>query len=255
MHLTNFSVNKTDTSFVRCGATESVENSKWSLDFFYHYLDEQGVETDVLKGEIERVTVATILTGMSEVRSFHTRYGVHRHTFYELYGIDILLNSELKLHVMEIHISPSLNSKGSQLDFSLKFPMVLDLLRIARIIDCNAKAENPCPALDLLDKAYRSSISHTRRMEVDSKAVHPWDRPVFADFVIVRDLLEEKARRGGFKRVYPKRKTMQLYEQVFDSMKYCDIVLGSWVAMSPEDRFKVLHRSWGTYVAAMKDIP
>jgi tubulin polyglutamylase TTLL4 len=133
--------------------------------------------------------------------------------------------------------------------------MVFDLLRIARIVDCNPRAESPCPILGLLDRAYRSAISHTRRMQVDSKAVRSWDRPVFADFVIVRGLLEEKARKGGFSRVYPKRKTMRLYEQMFDSMKYYDIVLGSWVAMSPEDRFKVLHRSWGAYIAVMKDIP
>jgi tubulin polyglutamylase TTLL4 len=254
MHLTNFSVNKKDARFVRCGRAESIENSKWSLDFFYHYLDEQGIDTTALKCDIERVTVATILAGMSEVRSFHSRCGVHRPTCYELYGIDILLDSELKPHVMEINISPSLNSKDSHLDFNLKYPMVLDLLRIARIVDCNPKADSPCPALVLLDKAYRTSIDHTRLTQVESKVVNAWDRPAFADFVIVRDFLEEKVRRSGFKRVYPKRKTMQLYEQVFDSMKYCDIVLGSWVAMSPEDRLKVLRRSWGTYVAAMNGI-
>jgi hypothetical protein len=65
MHLTNFSVNRMDASFVKCGATESVENLRWSLDFFYHYLDEQRFKTAGLKGEIECVTVATILAGMS----------------------------------------------------------------------------------------------------------------------------------------------------------------------------------------------
>jgi hypothetical protein len=62
-------------------------------------------------------------------------------------------------------------------------------------------------------------------------------QPVFADFVI-----EEKVRRGGFRRIYRKRKTMQLCEQVIDSMEYCDMVLHSWVAMSPENSFKLLRR-------------
>jgi tubulin polyglutamylase TTLL4 len=254
MHLTNFAVNRVDTSFVSCQESESIENSKWSLPFLFRYLEVEGIDVVALKKDIESVAVTTILAGMIEIRDFHRRYVTHRHTCYELYGIDILLDSDLKPYVMEINISPSLNSKDSKLDFSLKFPLMLDLLRVARIIRCNAKLNNPCPGVFLMDKAYRSSLTHQRRVDVESQGVDPWLAPVFADFAIVRDFVEEKQRLGGFHRVFPKRTPGNAYDHLFSSKKYEDLVLGAWVQKSASDRHRALLRSWPSYASAMSQL-
>jgi tubulin polyglutamylase TTLL4 len=255
MHLTNFSVNKNDKNFVRTAqGNESISNSKWSLRFLLQYLEENGIDSIKVMSDIESITTATILSGMMEVKSFHTRYVIHRHTCYELYGIDVLLDETLKPHIIEINISPSLNSTNSELDFNLKFPLMLDVLRMVRIVDCNAKLMNPCPAIGILDKEYRKSLSGGRRRLVETKSVNPWDSPVFADFVIIRDFLEEKQLLGGFHRLYPKRKTASVYSLILGSLQYEDLVLADWLSKTPRARFLAIRTNLDKYVEVIDRI-
>ena len=316
-HLTNFSVNKSDSKFIKSTSSdpteEKVENSKWSLSYFLNYIDQIGIESTKVMKDIERVVCMTIIAGMSEVRSFHNRHVIHRHTSYELYGLDVILDSDLHPHIMEVNISPSLNSTDSPLDFRLKYPMVIDILNMARIVDCNPKSDNPCPGMVLVDKECRLSMAKGRTTEVeslyknfneseiqsprrvkskglsslssmtsprlDSSQMHqnasamaalpslnknrkkqigvkksPWNSPVFADFVMIRDFIEEKKRLGGFHRIYPKRKTMDEYTVCFNSMRYHDIVFGSWIKMSNEQRLNVLRKNWNVYCQTMNKI-
>lgn len=372
-HLTNFSVNKSDAKFIKSTSSdlteEKVENSKWSLSFLLNYLDRIGIDSQNVMKELERVTCMTIIAGMCEVRSFHNRHVIHRHTSYELYGIDVILDEGLRPHIMEVNISPSLNSTDSPLDFRLKYPMVIDILNIARIIDCNPKLDNPCPGMALIDKECRLSMAKGRTTEVETlfkmsssssssslptsrraktkssclydkstfssnssfqsfsslnasssrrsklvkassnqsltavsdadendNAKNPsnqsleeiqrtnssqqnlnlnidtddevaceksvscfnmrksWNRPAFADFVMIRDFIEEKQRMGGFHRIYPKRKTMDHYSLCFNNMRYHDIVFGSWIKMTNDDRLKVLRKNWKVYKDTMDKI-
>ncbi|XP_026676430.1 tubulin polyglutamylase ttll-4-like [Diaphorina citri] len=52
-----------------------------------------------------------------------------RYCSYELFGIDILLDSKLKPWLLEVNISPSLHS-SSPLDLAVKGPLVQDLFNI-----------------------------------------------------------------------------------------------------------------------------
>lgn len=254
MHLTNYSVNKKDESFVAATDGESVENSKWSLRFLLSHLEEMGINSSEVMKDIERAVVMTLLASLTEVRGFHNRYVLHRHTSYELYGVDVMLDSNLKPHIIEVNISPSLVANDSKLDWNLKYPLVLDVLRMARIVNCSAKKEDGCPALVLIDRKYRMSMACGRKSSVESGAEDPWKSPVFADFVMVRDFLEEKSRMGGFRRIFPKRTTMDEYKECFDSMRYDDIVLAKWVAMSNDERVRVLSQHFQSYVDDMADL-
>ena len=53
-----------------------------------------------------------------------------KHSCHELFGFDILLDEHLKPWLVEVNISPSLNS-SSPLDVAVKGAMVADLLRLA----------------------------------------------------------------------------------------------------------------------------
>ena len=254
MHLTNYSVNKKDESFVAANEGESVQNSKWSLKFLLHYLDTIGVNSKDVMKDVERAVVMTFLAGMTEVKGFHNRYVLHRHTSCELYGVDVLLDSNLKPHIIEVNISPSLVANDSKLDWNLKYPLVLDVLRMARIVNCSAKKEDPCPALVLIDRNYRLSMANGRKSSVESGTEDPWKQPVFADFVMIRDFLEEKSRLGGFHRIFPTRKTMNDYTRCFDSMRYDDIVLSRWIAMDDQQRVAVLRKHFQTYIDGMSEV-
>jgi tubulin polyglutamylase TTLL4 len=78
----------------------------------------------------------------------------------------------------------------------------------------------------------------------------PWDwtDPAFADLVIVRDFLEEKRVAGGFRRVFPRRKTMAQFVPCIEKLGYCDRVFLEWVGMDSEARLRALDRGREAYV-------
>lgn len=254
MHLTNFSINRNDQQFVRNTTVESVQNSKWSLQFMQEYFDNNGVDSVALMSEIHRVVTGTLVAGMAAVGEHHSRFVIHHHMAFELYGIDIILDENLKPYVMEVNISPSLSGLDSKFDFDLKFEVMLDVLRTIRIVDCNPTYENPCPSLQLLEKEMRLSMANGRTSSVESGHVNPWSDPVFADYTIVRDTIEEKQRCGGFKRIYPAKKNFDFVSKCFPTMKYQDIVLGKWIQMNKADRYQVLQKNLGKYKATLESI-
>jgi len=237
VHLTNFSLNKDDEGFVHCMSEEEhIEDSKWSIPFFKQYMNSIGVNVDQLFENLERVSIGTIIAGFSTIRTHHNNHVKGRHTSYELYGIDIILDENLKPHVLEINISPGMSGTDSPLDYNIKNRLMHDTLRMARIIDCNSLLKDPCPGIEKIDYECKVSISKDRTRRVENNTENPWDNPVFADYMIIRDILEEKRIVGGFRRVFPKKKSLKKFYHYFDRMKYHDIVLTKWIEMPKEER-------------------
>jgi tubulin polyglutamylase TTLL4 len=254
-NLTNFSLNGEDAGFVRSeSGQETVANSKWSLDFFLDYLAGSGVDVVALMRDLEYVTISTVIAGVCAIREHHRKYIAHRHTSYEMYGIDILLDENLRSYVMEINISPGMDGSDSLLDQRLKEPLMNDLLRMARFVDCDCQSADPCPGIELVDRAWRSSVSAGRKAKVVADGEDPWLNPVFSDFVSIRDFIEEKELDTGFRRVYPKRNTMRLFDEHFDEMEYRDLVFQAWIAKLPEERLRVVKRSFSSYGSEMAKI-
>lgn len=253
MHLTNFSTNKTDKLFIRSkNGVEKVENSKWSLPFLLKHLNEQfQVDTNALMNEIERVIVGTIIAGVCAIRVEHFKSIPTHHTSYELYGLDIILDENMKPYIIEVNISPAMSGLDSQLDLEIKTRLMLELLNMARIIECDAMLEHPCPAIDKIEEKIKESLTEQRVNSVEKGGVDPWISPVFADFVYVRDFAEEYSRRRGFKLIFPVKETMIQYFPCFDKMIYQDLVLSKWVAKSDDEKLSILSTHWNVYKSVM----
>jgi tubulin polyglutamylase TTLL4 len=251
MHLTNFALNKEDSSFVRCTGEECVADSKWSLQFWKQYVREQGFDCEAIMAEMERVTIATVIAGFCAIRKTHQQNVLHRHTSYELYGIDIMLDENMKAHLIEINISPSMSGLDSDLDQRLKLPLNLDVLRLARIIECDATAPTPCPGVLAIDRRYQETITLRRQTSVERHVIDPWASPVFGDFVMVRDYLEETDIKTGFRLVYPTPENFKTFAPCFDRMRYHDIVFTAWIAMDDARRTEIMQRSWSVYADEM----
>jgi tubulin polyglutamylase TTLL4 len=253
-NLTNYSLNKDDDGFVAAkGGVEKVNNSKWSLEFFMEYLKKSGVDTEGLLRDIEKVTISTVIAGVCAIRKHHRTYITHRHTSYELYGIDILLDENLKPFVMEINISPGMDGSDSPLDKRLKRPLMHETLKMARFIRCDCRKAAPCPGIDLMDARWKSSMSESRQNAVMT-GEDPWKSPVFGDLVHIRDFLEEKHIETGFRRVYPKRKTLAEFAKCFDVVEYSDLVFHGWIAKSEAERLALIEKGFSGYKAIMEDI-
>jgi tubulin polyglutamylase TTLL4 len=92
----------------------------------------------------------------------------HRHTSHELYGIDIMLDEQLKAHPI---------AAASQRAWRPAH---------ARIAKCGTRGPDPSPGIDLIDEHWASSrLSRAGWRSSGARSVH--GPPVFPDFVIGGD--------------------------------------------------------------------
>ena len=254
MHLTNFSMNKNDRNYILTSGKESIQNSKWSLQFFIQYIESQGINSKDLMSRIEKVITAALIAGLTTIREHHFKCIQHRHTSYELYGVDVILDQDLNPYIMEINISPSMEATGSNLDKNIKFPLLIDTLNMARIIKCNSALKDPCPAASLIDSLCNKSLTEERVNDIVNKNKDPWGSPVFADFVCIRDFIEENSYDTKFYRVFPKRKTMKIFSNCFPKKLYFDILFEKWIELPRKKRINILQNSWKVYLEGMNRI-
>lgn len=248
MHLTNYEINKGSENFVECNSPdEKVEDSKWSLTFLWKYLETNGINTKKLKAEIEDLITCTIIAGMCTVRNRHRERIKHkRKSSFELLGVDILLDANLKPYLLEVNVSPGL-SGTSDLDVRIKSKLMVDTYNIVRILDLSAYDTAKSFGYIESEKIYYSSKTNQRVNEVVNENLDPWISPVFADYTIIREFIDEQDRRRGWKRAYPRKKNIEKYRQCFDQYTYEDIVLNKWLLRSKQDRFSVLTINFDMY--------
>jgi tubulin polyglutamylase TTLL4 len=235
-HLTNVSVNRDSDAF-------SVEQQKQSLESLYQILGDRGIDRSIIKRQFERIVAVTIVGASSTIRRYHQNLVKHRHTAFELYGFDILIDETLHCWVLEVNVSPSMSGKDSELDRVQKSEITAEMYNIGRVIDCDPALENPCPFIERYDERWRQSVVECRgRTEPWN-----WDTPIFADMVMVRDFLEEKRATRRFRRVFPRRKTIDEYVNYFGAMGYCDRSFLTWIQMDDQQRLVALNRGRKIY--------
>jgi len=136
VHLTNFSVNKQSPDFIKNECAENVgsgidggESSKWSLVAFKRWLlEREGAEKSrALWSAVTDIFIKTLLSIEAHVSSHVTRLGSsNRDQCFEIYGFDILVDSNLKPWLMEVNCAPSLSS-SSPLDKRIKNELLTDV--------------------------------------------------------------------------------------------------------------------------------
>jgi tubulin polyglutamylase TTLL4 len=245
MHLTNFTINKTSGNFIRFHDHVSPENSKWSLPFFYKYLETVGLNKSEIQSKIENAALLSIIAGFCKIRAEHRRLKRHRKFHFELMGVDLILDANLNPYVCEVNISPDMNCSDSELDYRMKSSLLHDVYHMAQIVDTDPK--DPSSEVKLLDDLVKKSITKERVKNVVEEKENPWKNPVFWDMQIIREFVNEQNLRRGFHRVYPKRATLQNYKDAFDEFDYFDIVLESWVFMNNNSRRLVIEKNLQKY--------
>lgn len=102
MHLTNYSINKFCPQYVNNDDVNACKGHKWSLKCLWSYLEEQGVNTVKLLSDISDVIIKTIISGESAINIFSRIYQSSKYNCYELFGIDILLDENIKPWLLEV---------------------------------------------------------------------------------------------------------------------------------------------------------
>ena len=134
MHLTNYSVNKNSNNFVaNDDPVDDYKGHKWSLMALKDYLRLNGINCDLIFERIEDLVIKTIISTESLVYSAFEMHVPYRNNCFELFGFDILIDSNLKPWLLEVNLSPSLNT-DSPLDLKIKGEMISDMLTLVGIV-------------------------------------------------------------------------------------------------------------------------
>ncbi|XP_075984355.1 uncharacterized protein LOC142982007 isoform X3 [Anticarsia gemmatalis] len=132
MHLTNYSINRLSKNYTPNEDFAACEGHKWTLQTLFQYLKtEKRVDTEALWDSMKDLVIKTIISGEASISSLTKANITSRYNCYELFGIDVLLDEDLKPWLLEVNISPSLHS-ASPLDIHVKGPLVTTVLNIAQ---------------------------------------------------------------------------------------------------------------------------
>ena len=207
MHLTNYAINKKNKNFVfNKGSEKDSEGHKRSLISVFQLLKSQGHDTEKLMTEIERMIVKMFCSVQPILA--HNYYScqpqsVRNDMCFEVLGLDILLDHKLKPYLIEVNHTPSF-STDTPLDKAVKRAVIRDSLVLMNI-----------------DQKHRVKYFKDQKKEFEKRTVNlakpnaGQKEEAARKAKEERDLYEE-AHLGGFKRLYPKEKEEEPYQEFMD---------------------------------------
>ena len=101
-HLTNYSINKKSENFVQNKkASERDYGNKWSLSALSHHLSKMGINMDIVWHNIYDAIIKSFISVENHIyQSFkknqNTNNSAYRSNSFDLFGFDIILDSNLK---------------------------------------------------------------------------------------------------------------------------------------------------------------
>lgn len=244
VHLTNYSINKNSTSFVRNESMSSEDlGHKWTLGALLRYVENEGKDAKLLMLRIEDLIVKSLLSIQNSVATASRTTLRFAGTNFELFGFDVLVDNNLKPWLLEVNLSPSL-ACDAPLDSLLKTRLIADLLNLACVPLLDRKIiDSVTPALKRsMNAGEDPDNSGTDELEMDPRCAKTLKRrPVglkrsvlskkivngTASLIpgsekrfdqITRRVNLEKERRGDFIRVFPRNGTWGMYSQVMEDV-------------------------------------
>lgn len=135
-HLTNYSVNKKSPMFME-NKEVNADNvgHKWSLSALNKHLKYMGVDAKLMWSRIMDLVVKTLFAVEPHIGSRAREATVHNGVCFELYGFDVLVDSQLKPWILEVNLSPSMQA-DSPLDWQVKSALLSDTFNLVGV--CHA---------------------------------------------------------------------------------------------------------------------
>ena len=122
VHLTNSSVNNSNSTHSDVTDDDKERGgSKVSLEFCFKRMQQRGIDTDAVWHSIVDV-VCKSLYCVQDVIPWHP-------SAFELFGYDVLIDSDLKPWLIEVNSSPSL-ARDNALDHEIKDALLRDVLAV-----------------------------------------------------------------------------------------------------------------------------
>jgi hypothetical protein len=207
-HLTNFSLNKFSKKFV---ANDDVEEDdkgqKWSVSALKRYMETHGVDHVKIWDGIEDVIIKTLLSVENTILKKTETLRCQHKSFFEIYGFDVLIDENMKPHLLEVNILPSLGVP-SPLDKKIKISLLQNTLHMSGVTPFNrSMLEEETAKLDYLPK----------HIELEKRN----------DIYSIQDAEDELNRIGEFKRIYPPQE-LRKYNRLYETPRHSNEVLAKF---------------------------
>ncbi|XP_058415343.1 tubulin polyglutamylase TTLL6 [Diceros bicornis minor] len=201
MHLTNYSINKHSSNFVR----DAHSGSKRKLSTFNMYMESHGYNVEGMWRDIEDVIIKTIISAHPTIKhNYQTCFPNHtlNSACFEILGFDILLDCKLKPWLLEVNHSPSF-STDSRLDKEVKDSLLYDTLVLINLGSCDKKK--------VLERERQRGrfLQQCRSRETRIEEVKG-----FQAMRLKKTEKYEKQNCGGFRLIYPSPNS-EKYEKFF----------------------------------------
>ncbi|XP_043119727.1 tubulin polyglutamylase TTLL5 isoform X2 [Puntigrus tetrazona] len=226
MHLTNYSVNKKSSDYVSCDDPEVEDyGNKWSMSAMLRYLRQEGKDTTLLMGQIEDLIIKALLSAELHIATACKMFVPHRCNCFELYGFDVLIDSNLKPWLLEVNLSPSL-ACDAPLDLKIKASMISDMFSLVGFVCQDPLLRQPRPDRAGIDSRMKNPSQKLQRQrppsantaDPDAQKEKPGTKLAEStlsltaeEMKVLRRVQEEYDRRGGFVRIFPTPDTWELY--------------------------------------------
>ncbi|XP_059376915.1 tubulin polyglutamylase TTLL5 isoform X2 [Carassius carassius] len=226
MHLTNYSVNKKSSDYVSCDDPEVEDyGNKWSMSAMLRYLRQEGKDTTLLMGQIEDLIIKALLSAEIHIATACKMFVPHRCNCFELYGFDVLIDSNLKPWLLEVNLSPSL-ACDAPLDLKIKASMISDMFSLVGFVCQDPLLRQPRPDRAGIDSRMKnpaqklqrqrppssnSADPEAQREKASAKPAESTLSLTAEEMKVLRRVQEEYDRRGGFVRIFPTPDTWELY--------------------------------------------
>jgi hypothetical protein len=214
--------------------------SKWCLADLRAYFKEHGYDFDQALARIQDLAIKTMIAVEPEiVQVLHRGTGpenLNAQMCFEVFGFDVLLDSDLKPWLLEVNVSPSLSS-SSPLDRRLKTCLMADVLTLAGFRPYwqkdVEKEKQQVQEARLLGQGQKvrpaRSVTQLQETDLSDFGVEEWALIVLT--------YEEFMRRGNLDVLYPKPENVGYYHKFFPTARYRNVVLSKWLARDGQDVF------------------
>ena len=129
-HLTNYSVNKYNPNFN--SSAEDGQGHKWTLTALKKYFFEHNLNFSLIWQKIKDIVIKTIISAEAKIVAGMKMHVPYRNNCFELLGFDILIDESLNPWLLEVNLSPSLNT-DSEIDHKVKSVLISDLFNLVGI--------------------------------------------------------------------------------------------------------------------------
>ncbi|XP_029350376.1 tubulin polyglutamylase TTLL5 isoform X2 [Echeneis naucrates] len=259
MHLTNYSVNKKSSDYVSCDDPEVEDyGNKWSMSAVLRYLKQEGKDTTLLMRQVEDLIIKAILSAELQIATACKMFVPHKTNCFELYGFDVLIDSNLKPWLLEVNLSPSL-ACDAPLDLKIKASMIADMFSLVGFV-CqdplsrqprsdrvtqDQSLKNPAPsrtqklfsaptsiALSRVRQRPQSANNTETEASKDKQGAKKGQGDstlslTAEEIKVLRRIKEEYERRGGFIRIFPTTETWELYGGYLESKTSMNYMLAN----------------------------